>query len=507
MKDAGRGSGAFKVYPVCEGEERCFDYRCFVNGRETPPDTARVSAVPFNRRWPGHQREKEQTELVNFLCFATSGGAEIAIYPQKPFGGVKIRPRDLDADVEVVPGEKIVIRLNAPGYFTVEPYGTEHVLHVFADLMPRYETEKGGDVLYFGAGVHDAGNIELKSGQTLFIDEGALVYASVCAADAHNIRILGRGILDNGKNREKILFEANEEGNTAACANAERQNAIELFNCKNAEIDGIVIRNSLVYNIDCISCENVHIRNIKIIGCWRYNSDGVHFANCKDCSLTDSFLRCFDDSVCVRGYAGFEYEKWLKGRTGYLTSCKNIRIAGCTIWNDWGKGLQVGTETWAEEIADVRFENCRIIRVSAGAMMICLVDCAHVRDVLFREISAEYDEYNRPERIQLKDGEKYAFLYDGEYAPPFVSFYIEKHFEYSMIKSEEELGDICGVRLENIRCFARQKPVFAFSGHSEKSGVRKVFFDGAFWNGERISPEFFERRSIKNPFCSEIRLI
>ncbi len=272
MKDAGRGGGAFKVYPVCEGEERCFDYRCFINGRETPPDTARVSAVPFNRRWPGHQREKEQTELVNFLCFATSGGAEIAIYPQKPFGSVKIRPRDLDADVEVVPGEKIVIRLNAPGYFTVEPYGTEHVLHVFADPMPRYETEKGGDVL-------------------------------------------------------------------------------------------------------------------------------------------------------------------------------------------------------------------------------------------FREISAEYDEYNRPERIQLKDGEKYAFLYDGEYAPPFVSFYIEKHFEYSMIKSEEELGDICGVRLENIRCFARQKPVFAFSGHSEKSGVRKVFFDGAFWNGERISPEFFERRSIKNPFCSEIRLI
>ena len=71
----------------------------------------------------------------------------------------------------------------------------------------------------------------------------------------------------------------------------------------------------------------------------------------------------------------------------------------------------------------------------------------------------------------------------------------------------EEGADIGGVRLENIRCFARQKPVFAFSGYSEKSGVRKVFFDGAFWNGERISPEFFERRSIKNPFCSEIRLI
>lgn len=499
-------SGAVRIYPVNEAEEACRDYKCEINGRAVVCDTARVSAVPFNRRWPGHQREKEQTELVNFLSFAAEGETEIVIYPQKPFGGVKIRPERLDAEIVVEPDVKIVVRLHSPAYFTVEPYGVNGALHVFADPMPAYDVGKGKNVIYYGAGVHDAGNIELKSGETLFLDEGALVYASVCAVDAENIRILGRGILDNGRNKEKILYEANVEENDTACANAERRNAIDLVRCRNAEIDGIVIRDSLVYNIDCVSCENVNIRNIKIIGCWRFNSDGVHFANCGDCSLTDSFLRCYDDSVCVRGYAAFEYDRWLKGKSGHRNACKNIRVANCTIWNDWGKGLQVGTETYAEEICDIRFENCDIIRVSAGAMFIWLVDNARIHDVLFKNIAAEYDDVNRPERIQRKDGETYAYVYDAAFMQPFVMFCIQKHFEYSMIRKEEELGSIRGVRLENLFCFSRRRPVFVFVGHNEKSDIQNVVFDGVFWNEERVSKELFLRATSKNEFCADIVL-
>ena len=495
-----------KIYPAVQTGERCADYRVFVNGKEVPLQTARVSAYPFNRRWPGHQREKEQTELVNFVSFAVCGETEIVVRPKDGFSCVHIRPRRLPAESWVGADGSVTVRLREPAYFTVEPYGTRRALHIFADPMPSYNVRPGSGVLYFGAGEHDAGTIELHSGQTLYLEEGAVVYATVFARDAKNIRILGRGILDNRKNTEKILFEANARGNSTDCGNAVREHAITLVGCENAEIDGITVRDSLLYNIDCVSCKNVHIRAVKVIGCWRYNSDGVHFACCENCSLTDSFLRTYDDAVCVRGYSKYEYERWLTNRTGNLPSTKNIRVSGCTIWNDWGKGLQIGTETYAEEIADVIFENCKIVRVSFGPLYMWLVDNAKVHDVVFRGIDIEFDEYNCPPRIQQADGEVYRYEYDAEFSCPFIAFLIEKHFEYSMIQREEELGSISGVLLEDIRFYSVQKPFFLFAGQNENSRCERVACRRLYWNGERIPRALFERQAQCNEFCSQIVL-
>ncbi len=319
-----------KIYPAAPEKESCADYRVLVNGREVPLQTARVSAYPFNRRWPGHQRQIEQTELCNFVAFAMSGETEITVIPLHPFSAVHIRPRSLPASSTVGADGVITIRLREPACFTVEPYGTRHALHIFADPMPAYDVG-GGEVLYFGAGEHDAGTIELHSGQTLFLEEGAVVYATVFAQDAENIRILGRGILDNSKNTEKILFEANVSGNNTDCGNALREHAVTLIGCKNVEIDGIILRNSLL-------------------------------------------------------------------------------------------------------------------------------------------------------------------------------FQVEKHFEYSMIRTEEELGSIRGVRLEGVNFHSLQKPFFLFAGHSASSPCEDVVCQDLCWNGEPVSASFFERQSQKNEFCRNIRL-
>jgi hypothetical protein len=49
---------SYKVYPVQKTEETFQDYKIKVNGEETALNVARVSAVPYNRRWPGYQRKK-----------------------------------------------------------------------------------------------------------------------------------------------------------------------------------------------------------------------------------------------------------------------------------------------------------------------------------------------------------------------------------------------------------------------------------------------------------------
>ncbi len=501
---------AIYVYPVTKTADSCDDYKVFINEKEVALNTARVSAYPYNRRWPGHQRQLEQTELVNFLSMESDEEVELKIVPKIPSFTVRIRPRDLEANANTDANGVIRIRVKGAQQFTVEPYGRNRALHVFIDPVSSYTVDKTDkQVLYYGAGEHNVGDIYLQSGQTLFIDEGAVVYATVYALHADNIQILGRGILDNSKNVEQILYETNVENNDAAVDNVKRAHAVNFVCCKNVRIDGITIRDSLVYNINALSCENIHINNIKIIGCWRFNSDGVHFPNCVNGSLTNSFLRTYDDSICVRGFANYDYASFLNDEKeeDLRFVCKDILIKNCVVWNDWGKNLQVGTETYSNEITNIRFEDCKLIHTTGMAVTMWLVDNAKVHDVTFKNILVEYDDYLIKNSIQTNDSAIYADEYTPDYHGCLVNFAVNKHFEYSLIKTEAELGYIHGVRVENLRLYSVQKPYFAFSGDNPNSTCEDITLERVYWNDEPITQALFEKQTYKNEFCKNIRLI
>ena len=164
---------SMNIYPITQTKDSCQNYKVKINGQSAPLNTARVSAFPFNRRWPGHQRDKEQTELINFLSFSSDEAVTFEITPEIPFEEVKIRPFSLGITPEIKNG-KITFTLEKPAYFTVEPYGRTGALHIFADPVSRYDIDyKDPNVLYFGAGEHD---------------EGAVVYACVSSIDAENIK-------------------------------------------------------------------------------------------------------------------------------------------------------------------------------------------------------------------------------------------------------------------------------------------------------------------------------
>ena len=83
---------SYKVYPVTKTADVCNDYEVYVNGEKAELNTARVSAYPFNRRWPGHQRQIDQTELINFLSMESDEEVEIKIVPKIPSWMVRLRP-------------------------------------------------------------------------------------------------------------------------------------------------------------------------------------------------------------------------------------------------------------------------------------------------------------------------------------------------------------------------------------------------------------------------------
>ena len=501
---------SYKVYPVTKIADECNDYEVYVNGEKVQLNTARVSAYPYNRRWPGHQRQIEQTELINFLSMQSDEEIELKVVPKTPSFFVRIRPRALQMQAKTDANGVITVKIKGDAQFTIEPYGRSRALHVFIDKIASYNVDFSDEnVIYFGAGEHEVGDIYLKSGQTLFLDEGAVVYATIFALHAENIRILGRGILDNSKNKEKILCEASVEDNDVAVLNAVREMAINFVCCKNVEVDGITIRDALTYNMDAISCQNVTVNNVKIIGCWRYNSDGVHFSNCSNSTISNSFFRTYDDSICIKGFANYEYSRFLDDEKEEDLSfvCQDILVKNCVVWNDWSKNLQVGTETFSKEIKNVRFEDCKLIHTTAICLAIWLVDNAKIHDITFKDIAVEFDDYNFNMETQRKNADIYENNYDLNSYASLVHFEISYHGEYSLIQKEEELGEINGVNIENLRFYSVQKPKFEFLGANGNSLVQNVRFNKVFWNDEPISNALFEKSVYKNDFVKDVKYI
>jgi len=92
---------SYNIYPVTENKLKYDGYRVKVNGIDVELNTARVSAVPFNRRWPGHQRSIDQTELIHFLSLETDEPLSFEIKPKEKFENVVIRPITLGIKPEI----------------------------------------------------------------------------------------------------------------------------------------------------------------------------------------------------------------------------------------------------------------------------------------------------------------------------------------------------------------------------------------------------------------------
>ena len=499
------------VYPVQKWEDTCEDYAVKVNGSPVQLHTARASCQPFNRRWPGHQRQKSQTELINFLSMEMDEPVTFEITPKESFEKVTIRPLSLGIQPEIENGT-IRFTLEKPAFVTVEPYGRYRALHIFADPISAYGVNPDDEnVIYFGAGEHDVGHIELQSNQTLFIDEGAVVYACVHAIDADNIKIIGRGILDNSRNKAQILFEANADGNATMVRNAIRKHTIVLEYCTGVEIDGITIRDSLLYNIRPWACTDIRIANVKVIGSWRYNSDGFDIHNCRNMLVENCFLRTFDDSICVKGFDYYNAENVEEAvykashRNGKCYDvCENIRVRNCNIWSDYSQPFPIGAETQAEEIRDIVFEDCDVIHLSCGCLDCHNIHYADVHDILYQNINVEYDDVIPYPMRQVNDDHVYEGA-DKHFTPWLISVRTYQHFEYS--HGCDKVGISRDITFRNIRIFGKHPPKAMFRGHDAEHKSKDITIENLYWNGRPVTDWSEFELEWEEAFTENIRLI
>lgn len=457
---------ATEIYTVPAGERRHDGYTVTVGGVTVPVSEVRVSAMPFNRRWPGHQRQIDQTELAGMVRFAFTGKAQVSVVSKKDFKSVKVRPLSR----KVCPsadGRTVTFDLTEPGGYSVEFDGYHGNLHVFADAPKSYGiTEKSPQTRYFGPGEHDVGIVRLKDREKVYIDSGAVVYGMFHASNCTDVAILGRGILDASRIKEKILFPASGDGK-ADCHNAVRWHTIHLVNCRRIRVDGLTLRDSLCYNIGLWGCEDIDIENVKIVGQWRYNTDGIDLHNCRRGRIRDCFARCFDDVFCVKAHA-------FPGG-----DCEDLTFERCVAWADWGKAFEVGVECQADVMKGLRFVDCDCVRSCGGVMDVDNVDWGFVSDVSFERIRIETDDPLPRKRIQKDDADKFEDGSEPEPTQPIFGAVVHFHPEYSTERGVKYrgAGNISGVSVRDVSVVGGRPVRSAVVGFDAEHRVTGISFE------------------------------
>lgn len=307
--------------------------------------------------------------IASYAMFDFEGTVDVKIKAGRDVKWVDVRPESQgikaefrDSSIYFTLIKKCFLSIELNGEFSNRP------LFLFAGEREIQMPDKNDtNVLWFEGGkIHTPGIIKLKSGQTVYIEGGAVVEGIIHAENASDIKIMGRGILDGTTNNE-IRGES-------------RYRFIHLQNCKNITIEGIVLEDSHSWQIVPINCDHITIRNIKILSD-NGSDDGIDIVRSRDVRIENCFIRTKDDCIAIKTIYDYPTD----------INSANIEVTGCVFWNAaWGNGLEIGFELRSDFVRDVTFTDCDVIHVEDGAVFsIHNGDQSVVENIRFENIRVE----------------------------------------------------------------------------------------------------------------------
>jgi hypothetical protein len=302
---------------------------------------------------------------ATMVSFDMAGPVEVAV--QKNNGDVRrveVRPDSKGVRARLV-GRTAYMRLDRPQDISIEFDGDRlHNLHLFASPVESKVPDRDAPgVMWFGPGMHVPPNggktFDIPSGTTVYVAGGALLRGAINVSNAHDVKILGRGIID------------------------EPVEGVIIANSRNVLIDGLIIRNSGHYSVLCGQSHNIVIRNFRAISSAKW-SDGLDFMGCSDVVIDNVFMRNSDDTVAI--YAD---------RKGFQGDARNFTVTNSTLWADLAHPVNIGLHGNDKEprvLENLTFRNIDVLlhqeddRNYQGVLAISNSDNNLVRNVVFEDI-------------------------------------------------------------------------------------------------------------------------
>lgn len=257
-----------------------------------------------------------------------------------------------------------------------------HNLHILAGAPPPSRPQ-GDAVRYYGPGLHapdDGGRIfRPRSGETVYLDGGAILNGNFDLRGVENVRIMGRGLIYNSGRAIEIDGSRNILLQDLIVVNDEKEAAARVSNIRhsvNVKLDGLTGFTS---------------------GKW---SDGFGISTSQHVFVDKAYLRTSDDAVVV--YAVNDCPICAT-KTDTAPSVEShdtydIRVTNSTFWNDIAHSMYVGhfgDNANPRTIRDVSFDNIDVLNLDEddepweGAMAIFSGDSTKIRDISFSNIRVE----------------------------------------------------------------------------------------------------------------------
>jgi Glycosyl hydrolases family 28 len=417
-------------------------------------DDYTVRVRPPGGAWQDLFEYKVQVDLdkvrdASMVTFDMDGPVEVAV--RKNNGAVRqARLRPLSYGLKSrLEGNTLYFTLDRPRKVSVEFDGDKlENLHVFANAL---ETERpdptGPHVMYFGPGIHtppDAPGsvIRVPSNTTVYLAGGAVLRAKLLVDHAENVRILGRGIIDQPERGVEVTFS------------------------RNVTIEGLIVRNPQHYTVYGGQSSGLTIRNLKSFSA-RGWADGIDLMSCADVLVDDVFLRTSDDCVALYGH-----------RWQYYGSARRITVQNSVLWADVAHPTNIGlhgdTRAAGDTIEHIVFKNIDILEHDEddpdyqGCLAITCGDLNLVRDVRYEDIRIE--DFEEGQLLNLRA------VYNAKYNTGpgrHVANILFKNISYtgsqanpSVLQGLKDAGQVRHVRFENLRVNGR--PV----GKAAEAGIQ-----------------------------------
>ncbi len=229
--------------------------------------------------------------------------------------------------------------------------------------------------IYIPDGEYKISTVYLKSNITLFISSGArlvslsfeeneksetpLDNAVIFAENAENIKICGGGKIcacgesyTNEAEKTEPLY-ALEEFNLYTRVIESRKrirfaktdnrcNTLKISECKNVEIENIILEEAASWTFVIEKSENVQVKNVIINNNMHVaNSDGIDICASKNVDISDCFIATGDDAIVLKSNLG---------------EIENVQINSCVL-SSFANCFKIGTET-QYSVKNVSLKDC-----------------------------------------------------------------------------------------------------------------------------------------------------